>query len=140
MTTPTTAVLLLTASAGIIFALGLAHLVLTFSGTRLHPRDTGLTEAMKVVTPRLTRQTTMWKTWIGFNASHSLGALLFGLLYGYFALVAPELFFNSFYLRVVGVVVLASYGFLGKRYWFSIPYRCIMLAGVVYGMALIIDK
>jgi hypothetical protein len=136
MNTPTPAALLLAASAGVIFTLGFAHLVLTFHGSKLHPRDSMLIEAMKVSTPVLTRQTTMWRTWIGFNASHSLGALLFGLVFGYFALVAPTLFFSSLYLRLVGLALLAGYVFLGKRYWFSTPFRGIVLATVLYLLAL----
>ena len=27
----------------------------------------------------ITPQTTLWRAWIGFNASHSLAAILFGL-------------------------------------------------------------
>ena len=136
MNIPTPAALLLAASAGVIFTLGFAHLVLTFLGSKLHPRESTLIEAMKVSTPVLTRQTTMWRTWIGFNASHSLGALLFGLVFGYFALVAPTLFFSSLYLRLVGLALLGGYVFLGKRYWFSTPFRGIVLASVLYVVAL----
>ena len=136
MNTPTLGALLLGASAAVIFALGLAHLVLTFHGNKLHPREASLIEAMKAASPVLTRQTTMWKTWIGFNASHSLGALLFGLVFGYFAAVAPSLFFGSLYLRGVGLALLAGYVFLGKQYWFSTPFRGIVLASVLYVLAL----
>ena len=59
MLTPTPASLLLAASAGIIFSLGLAHLVLTFRGSQLHPREPALIEAMKAATPVLTRANTM---------------------------------------------------------------------------------
>ena len=69
---------LIAASAAVIFALGLIHLIYTFHGPRLHPRDPELELRMKSVSPVITRQTTMWKAWIGFNASHSYGALLFG--------------------------------------------------------------
>ena len=27
----------------------------------------------------------MWRAWVGFNATHSLGLILFGALYGYLA-------------------------------------------------------
>lgn len=136
MLTPTPASLLLAASAGIIFFLGLAHLVLTFRGSQLHPREPALIEAMKAATPVLTRATTMWKSWIGFNASHSLGAILFGLMFAYFALEAPGQFFGSVYLQAVGLVLLCGYLFLGKRYWFSTPFRGIASASLLYVLAL----
>ncbi|MCZ4317212.1 hypothetical protein O4H66_27750 [Comamonadaceae bacterium G21597-S1] len=123
---------LVAASAVIILSLGVAHLWLTFAGTALHPRGTSLRAAMEHEHPHLTRQTTMWRAWVGFNASHSLGAILFGLMYGYFAVVAPETLFQSPYLLAVGLILLLAYVALGKRYWFSVPFRGIVLATVLY--------
>jgi hypothetical protein len=57
-------------SAGIILALGVPHLICIFSGKKLTSRDTALQVRMAEVSPVITRQTTMWKAWIGFNASH----------------------------------------------------------------------
>jgi hypothetical protein len=128
--------LLVAASAAIILLLGLVHLLYTFRGVKLHPRDAKLTAAMRQVSPVLTRQTTMWKTWVGFNASHSLGAILFGAVYGYLALVHGAFLFASAYLMLLGLATLASYVFLARRYWFSVPFRCIVLATVLYAAAL----
>jgi hypothetical protein len=129
--------LLLAASAAIVLCLGTAHLWLTFRGTALHPRDESLTARMREVTPRLTRQTTMWRAWVGFNASHSVGAMLFGLTWGYLALAQPGVLFASVFLRGLGLVLLAGYAVLGWRYWFSIPFRGIALAAALYVAALI---
>lgn len=129
--------LLLAASAAIILCLGTAHLWLTFRGTALHPRDESLTARMREVTPRLTRQTMMWRAWVGFNASHSVGAMLFGLTWGYLALAQPGVLFASVFLRGLGLVLLAGYAVLGWRYWFSIPFRGIALAAALYVAALI---
>src|SRR6187431_1655910 len=114
---------MMTASAGIILLLGVIHLVYTFYGRKLAPRDPALQAAMREVSPVLTRETTMWKTWVGFNASHSMGAILFGLIYGYLALMEPMLLFHSAFLLAVGLAMLGSLSVLGKLYWFSIPFR-----------------
>jgi len=79
----------------------------------------------------------MWKTWIGFNASHSCSAILFGLIYGYFALVHRVVLFQSPFLIVVGLVFLTGYVFLSKAYWFSIPFRAIILSTALYVGALL---
>lgn len=71
--------ILMAASAGIILALGLVHLVYTFRGPKLTPRDPALQENMARVSPVLTRETTMWKAWIGFNASHSFASVALSL-------------------------------------------------------------
>lgn len=128
---------LIAGSAAIILLLGLVHLLYTFRGRKLHPRDAALETAMKEVTPVLTRETTMWKAWIGFNASHSGGAILFGLVYGYLALAQTSVLFQSPFLLCLGLIFLASYTFLGKVYWFSIPFRGIALATVLYVAGLI---
>ena len=128
--------LLVAASAAIILLLGLVHLLYTFRGVKLHPRDAKLVAAMRQVSPVLTRQTTMWKAWVGFNASHSFGAMLFGAVYGYLALLQSAFLFRSWYLMLVGLAMLGGYVFLGRRYWFSVPFRCIVLATVLYAAAL----
>ncbi len=124
--------LLLAASAAIILLLGFLHLKITFLGDKLRPRDSALEERMREVSPLITRETTMWKTWIGFNASHSIGGILFGLVYGYLALAHGAFLFHSSFLLAVGFLTLAGYCFLGVRYWFSVPFRGIALATLLY--------
>jgi len=113
---------LMVASAGILLLLGLIHLAHTFLGTQLTPRDATLQAMMNNVSPVLTRETTMWKSWIGFNASHSMGLILFGLVYGYLALAHEEILFKSPYLLLVGLAMVCGFVVLAKIYWFSIPF------------------
>ena len=129
---------LIAASAAILLLLGLIHLVYTFRGTKLHPRDAALLARLKEVSPVITRETTMWKAWIGFNASHSYGAMLFGLVYGYLALVHAAFLFQSTFLLLIGLLLLAGYALLGKVYWFSVPFRGIVLSASLYVAALIV--
>ena len=124
--------LLIAASAAVIFLLGLAHLLFTFATNKFSPRDAVLEEQMKRVSPVLTRETTMWKAWIGFNASHSMGALLFGAVYGYLALFQMALLSLPGFFAVLGLVYLLGYFVLGRRYWFSVPFRGIALSLALY--------
>ncbi|MEO3690974.1 LIC_13387 family protein [Roseateles paludis] len=123
---------LIAASAAILFLLGSAHLLYTYWGPKLLPRDVGLIEAMQRTQLRLTAETTVWRAWIGFNASHSLCAILFGLIYGYLALAQPELLFRSLYLQAVGLGLLLAFVVLAKLYWFSIPFMGVGLALACY--------
>lgn len=124
-------------SAAIILALGVIHLAYTFWGPKLTPRDPALQTSMIEITPVITRETTMWKAWIGFNASHSLGAILFGLVYGYLALLHPGFLFQSRFLLVVGFALLGSYSLLGKIYWFSVPFTSTLVALACYSVGVI---
>lgn len=133
----TLAPFLMTLSASILFLLGAAHLVFTFRGDRLHPRDPALIDRMRAVSPVLTRETTMWRAWIGFNASHSLGAMLFGVVYADLALAHGPVLWSSPVLLGAGAVLLAVFVFLGRRYWFSFPFRGVVLALVAYIAAVV---
>jgi len=93
---------------------------------------------MRAVSPVITRETTMWRAWVGFNASHSYGAILFGAIYGYLALLHSEFLFDSTFLLLLGLLLLGGYVFLGQRYWFSVPFRGILAATACYAAALII--
>jgi hypothetical protein len=125
--------MLIALAAAIVFTLGLLHIVYTFRGPKLLPRDRELRAQMEQSALVLTRETTVWKAWIGFNASHSLGAMLFGVVYGHLALAQPTALANSPFLLALGAVVLLAYGWLARRYWFSVPFRGIVLAGLLYG-------
>ena len=80
----------------------------------------------------------MWKAWVGFNASHSYGAILFGSVYGYLALTNSEFLFASRFLGVLGLLFLGGYVVLGKLYWFSVPFRGIVIATVCYIAGLVV--
>ena len=69
---------LLIVSASIFGLLGIAHGWYTFRDSqnphRLVPGSRTVLEAMKATDLRLSRGgTTMWKAWLGFNYSHTLG-------------------------------------------------------------------
>jgi len=132
------AISLVVASAAIILVLGLMHLLFTFRGSKLHPRDPELHARLKQVSPVLTRETTMWNAWVGFNASHSFGAILFGTVYGYLALAHSTFLFQSWFLLLLGLLLLVGYVFLAKRYWFSVPLRGILSATTLYVIGLAI--
>jgi len=129
---------LVAATAAILLVLGLAHFLCTFYGPKLLPRDRDLQTRMQEVSPVITRETTMWKAWIGFNASHSFGLILFGLVYGYLAVAHGHFLFQSAFLLVVGIVVLVGYVFLSRRFFFSFPLRSVLLATSLYVVAVVV--
>ncbi|PSS47026.1 hypothetical protein [Pseudomonas sp. BBP2017] len=134
-----TAQLLICTSAAIVLLLGTLHLVYTFATHKFQPRDPGLAERMKQVAPKISGQTTVWRAWLGFNASHSLGAMLFGLIYGYLALAAPLALLQDGFLLALGVLYLASMTLLARRYWFNIPLIGISLALALFLAAIILQ-
>lgn len=135
---PTLAAALMAASAAILLVLGLVHLYYTHRGRKLHPRDAALLARMQEVPLGITRETTMWKTWIGFNTTHSIGLMLFGVVYGYLALMRAEVVFGSAFLMGVGAVVLVAYAVVARTYFFSVPFRGAVVALVLYVAAIVL--
>jgi hypothetical protein len=123
---------LMVISVSIFFSLGVLHLVYTFLGPKLLPRDPALQVAMSQISPVITGETTIWRCWIGFNASHSMGVILFGLIYGFLAIAHSSLLFQSPYLLIVGLAMLIGFLALGKLYWFSAPFIGILLSLTFY--------
>lgn len=133
---PTLSSILIGASAAVILLLGLAHLLFTFRGPAFLPRDRTLKARMEEAAPVISLETTMWKAWIGFNASHSVGAILFGAVYAYLALLHPAILAASGFLLALGLITLCGYLALARHYWFRTPFRGILLALVLYVAAL----
>ena len=127
---------LMALSVSIIGLLGLGHFLLTFWGPKLLPRDRSLQQAMSGVAPVITTQTDFWRMWIGFNTSHAMGAMLFGLVYGYLALVHGEVVFGSVFLQVVGFAMLAGFVALAKLYWFITPLVGSCVSLMLYSLSI----
>lgn len=124
--------ILVAVSAAIALTLGVLHVALTFGGKAFQPRDPNVEAAMREGIARITRQTTIWRAWVGFNFSHSMAAILFGLVYGYLALVRAEFLIAEPFLLVVGFAVLASFVVLARLYWFRTPFAWMSVALVCY--------
>jgi hypothetical protein len=124
--------LFLDIGGGIFVVLGLLHAVYTLQDIRrprrLVPDDPAVTAAMARSLVRLARGgTTMWRAWVGFNFSHSLGAVLFGALCIFAGAVIGTVAVPGwmlFLLCVIGLTYLA----LGVLYWFRIPIAGIAVA------------
>ena len=127
-------------SASIAFTLGAVHLIYTFWGSNLTPRDPALQISMSQIAPVITKETTMWRCWVGFNASHSMGLILFGLVFGYLALAHGKLLFQSPFLLVVGLAMLGGFVVLCKVYFFSAPLRDLSISLACYVASIALSR
>jgi hypothetical protein len=114
------------------------HLLFTFVGPKLRPRDPALQERMQAIAPGISASSTMWDFWLGFNVSHSLGVMLFGLVYGYLALNFPALLFASHVLSLLGLLSLMAYAATAWRYWFRAPLTGVLIALALYASGLVL--
>jgi len=116
--------------------LGLAHAVATpqtpADAKGLSPRDPAVRDAMAHDSVVLTRRTTLWLAWVGFNLSHSLGAILFGAVVVLIGRSSASFEAQATVFLPLAVLVSATYLVLGVRYWFRTPIIGISLASVCF--------
>lgn len=127
-----TASLLIAASASIVGVLGTIHMLYTFRGNKLDPRDPAVRAAMERTHPVITRQTTVWRATKGFNASHSLGLIAFAGVFIHLALWRSNVLAASPFLLIFGMGVLLAYLVLARQYFFSIPFSGIAFACALF--------
>ena len=118
--------------ASIFGVLGSIHLIYTFFTNKFEAYDSAVTEAMKETSPVLTRETTIWRAWVGFNASHSLGAMLFCGIYVPLAVSHFIVIEQSVWFSTLPVLISLSYLALAKLYWFKIPLTGLMISTVCF--------
>lgn len=116
----------------ILLLLGMAHLFLTFFTNSFSSKNTTVINEMKSSHPYLTDQTTIWKAWIGFNASHSLGPIFIGLINIYLCIYFPNIIFTSHMYMIFHLVIAGIYIFLAKTYWFQKPLVGISISFICF--------
>jgi hypothetical protein len=137
---------LLELGGGILVLLGSLHALYTFLDIRrprrLVPQDPAVALAMTASPLRLSRGgTTMWRAWVGFNFSHSVGVVLFGAL-----CIGAGAALGAMVVPAWGLLVLVVISFiylgLSALYWFWIPTAgiavasfCLLAAWLLYATA-----
>ncbi len=127
--------ILLLAGVSIFAVLGCIHLYYTLFTRKFEAYDSAVTEAMKSASLKLTKETTVWDAWVGFNASHSLGAILLAAFYMPLVLFNFSVIQQSLWLSTLPVIVGLSYWLLAKKYWFKIPLLGISIATLCFIVA-----
>ena len=116
--------------------LGTAHAIATprapADAKGLSPSDPQLAEAMTRSGLRLTRRTDMWRAWVGFNLSHSLGVLVFAAFVFVTGRSAPVFALEGRIGVPFALVVAAAYLWLARRYWFRTPFIGCLLAAILF--------
>jgi hypothetical protein len=125
---------LLDFGGGVFVLLGLLHTLYTYLDIdrprRLVPQDPAVMQAMAKSNLRLSGTgTTMWRAWVGFNFSHSIGVILFGTICIGAGSVLGTMVLPAWILFLF-VVIASIYLAVGQLYWFRIPVAGIVLAEV----------
>jgi hypothetical protein len=116
--------------------LGIAHALHTprATGDRkgLTPADPGLAESMARSRVLLTGRTDVWRAWVGFNFTHSLGAVLFGAALLLVGRTADSFAHDAAVFLPFAVIVSLIYLAIGLAYFFRTPIAGIALSVVLF--------
>jgi hypothetical protein len=82
------------------------------------PTDPRVREAMRSAQLAFNPRANIWRAWLGFNLSHSVGLLVFGGLVLALGWRHSEVFAASPLVQVFTLLVAASYVVLSVRFWF----------------------
>jgi hypothetical protein len=118
--------------------LGLFHAVYTFLDIkrprRLVPDDPMVIQTMSNSNVRISQGgTTMWRAWVGFNFSHSLGAVMFGVCCVLLGL-SLKLFDLPATILLAPVAISVIYLWLAIQYWFRIPAFGIAICTICFAL------
>ncbi|MWV16143.1 hypothetical protein F3I16_08775 [Pseudomonas sp. L-22-4S-12] len=106
-------------------ALGILHTVYTITDTykpkKLIPYKSGVMGLMKESTLAITKETNVWRAWVGFNISHGIGILFFSVTYLYLSISQTSFLESSLFFMSAAPIISLIYLVLSKKYWFSIP-------------------
>lgn len=126
------AIYLWASGSTILLLLGLIHFYFTFWSNKFEARDSLVNDKMRESNLILTKETTMWRAWIGFNASHSLGAIFIGTINLFLVLCHFELMSSGHFFFWLNIITILFYLWLAKRYWFSKPFLGILITLVCF--------
>jgi len=141
--TPSPIVAILLILGGTVFCvLGALHAIYTLidlrNPRRLVPVDPSVAHAMANSALRLSSgRTDMWRAWVGFNFSHSLGVLLVGAL-GVWAGCRFKMLPIGTIMPVLTLIGCA-YEVLALLYWFRIPAIGVAIGTACFAAAWVLS-
>ncbi len=111
--------------ASIFLLLGILHGILTLQDLRdprtFTPPDPNLRQAMQESSIAIHPHTNLWKAWLGFNLSHSLGLVIFGGTFLAIGLFYFQAFAQIFWLQGCALLISAVYLVMSLKFWFAQP-------------------
>jgi hypothetical protein len=119
--------------------LGLAHALATPLASTdrkgLSPADPALAEAMTRARLLLTGRTDLWRCWVGFNLSHSLGAVAFGAFVLAVGRSAESYAAQATVCAPLAVLVSGAFLAIGLRCWFRTPIAGCAIAFACFALS-----
>ena len=113
-------------AAGVVFVLlAVTHVVLTPQRTDEHrglaPAEQAVAESMARARVRLSDSMDMWRAWVGFNLSHSLGVGFLGLTILLIGRTSTSFAYNTALFLPLAIAASLAYLVIALVYWYRGP-------------------
>ena len=116
---------LILAAGAIYLMLGSGHGALTLVDVMrpqtFTPVDDNVRIAMQGVPIRLHPHTDLWRAWLGFNLSHSMGVVLFGAVLIAIGLTGVTAYLDHLAWQIGTILFSLTYVVVAHWFWFWIP-------------------
>ena len=116
---------LIGAAGAIYLMLGLGHGLLTLLDVvrprTFTPVDENVRLAMQGEPIRLNPHTDLWRAWLGFNLSHSMGVVLFGGILTVIGSAGAEAYLDHGAWQTGTILFSLAYVIVAQTFWFWIP-------------------
>jgi hypothetical protein len=117
--------ILFIAGASIFLGLGILHCILTLGDLKnprtFTPLDPAVRQAMEQSSIAIHPETNLWRAWLGFNLSHSLGLVIFGSATIAIGLLDFSIYARSLLLQGCVLAISTAYLVLSIKFWFVSP-------------------
>nr|WP_294950402.1 hypothetical protein [uncultured Mucilaginibacter sp.] len=121
----------------IIALMGVAHLYGTLSSDKLAPNNPKLVADMKTASV-LTEKLKLFPAWIGFNATHAVGAAFIGISNWYLAAAWFQILQTDRFLPLLTIAAMGLYVWVAKKYWITIIFVPIFIAWLCFAASFIL--
>ena len=111
-----------------LMIMGILHLYGTLFTPFMHPRNEKLIPEMKRATLKITDKLTLWKSWIGFNATHGAGVIFLGVSNLYVNWKYREILQHDLILPTLTIVIVSFYCWVAWKFWFKTVTSLLVVA------------
>ena len=117
--------ILIFVAGAIYLLLGTGHGILTLADVArprtFTPVDDNVRIVMQRAPIRLNPHTDLWRAWLGFNLSHSMGVMLFGTILIAIAWMGGAAYLDHLAWQIGTILFSLAYVIVAQAFWFWIP-------------------
>lgn len=119
--------------------IGLVHFWGTLWSKLLYPTDSNLMKAMKEVSINIDKNAIIWKTWLGFNVTFSVGLIFFGATNFYLANEHFELINGLSFISIASIIAMVAMVWAAYKFLIGKVVRAFSIVLILYIVSVFLE-